>query len=162
MIDFKGASEKQEFEKIKPGTYEVVLTAEWKEVNGKKTINCKYFIREDVEQEHKTRLVFDTIWESKNKPGEFTPAKIEKILNAIPNARYEFESYDDFIQYVSGMPMRIDVAIEPADPEKPNSKERNIVKYDSWRQTLKPIIAGESPFKDLKTQTELDVDSLPF
>lgn len=162
MLDFKGANDR-EYELIAKGTYEVVLTAEWKEVNGKKAINCKYLIRDDVEQNYQGRLVFDTIWESKTKKGEFTPSKIEKILDAIPNARYQFANYDEWIQYVTGMPMRVDIVINPADPQKPESKDRNEIRYDSWRQSLKPFVTGSGvSFGNVKPQTDVSLSDLPF
>lgn len=160
MLNFENVQE--EYTLIEPGTYETVLTAEWKEVNGKKTINCKYFIRDDVDQKFQGRIVFDTIWESKNKPGEFTPTKISKILKTVPNGKLEFATYDDVIQYINGLPMRVDVAIDPADPNNANSKDRNVIKWDSWRTTLKPVVQTESPFKDIKTSVDLSADMLPF
>lgn len=162
FLDFKGAKEKNDYEPVEKGVYEVVLTAEWKEKADKsgKYINCAFKIRDDIEQKHQGRLVFDGIYESKNKKGVYQPDKIEGILDTIPNANYQFKSYDDVIQYINGIPMKVEVLIEPADPEKPNSKDRNIIKYLSYRPSDKPL--GANPFKDLKTKVEVSTEDLPF
>lgn len=160
VLNFKGA--KDSYEPIEKGEYEVVLTAEWKDKADKsgKYINCAFRVRDDVEQKNQGRLIFDPIYESKNKKGVYQPAKIEGILDTVADANYQFKNYDEVIQYINGLAMRIEVQIEKADPDKENSKDRNIVKYLSYKPTLHPL--AESPFKNLKVNDEIDVDSLPF
>ena len=166
FLNFKGAKqENTEYKPVDKGEYEVVLTAEWKDKLDKsgKFINCAFRIREDVEQKHQGRLVFDGIYESKTNKGVYQPAKIEGILDTVADANYEFKNYDEVIQYINGLAMRVEVQIEPADPEKPNSKDRNIIKYLSYKPTLHPLAGGgENPFKNIKNADEIDVDSLPF
>ncbi len=160
FLNFKGA--KESYEPIEKGEYEVVLTAEWKDKADKsgKFINCVFRVRDDVEQKNQGRLIFDAIYESKTKKGVYQPAKIEGILDTVTDANYEFKNYDEVIQYINGLAMRIEVQIEKADPDKDNSKDRNIVKYLSYKPTLHPL--AESPFKNLNPNSDISAEDLPF
>lgn len=118
------------FEPISAGKYEVILNTEWKKSkSGNMYINCIFRIRKG--QNFENRVVFDGIYKSKTT-GEYSEQKINAILSAIPNAKRDFEDYDDLIQYLNDKPMIIEVDIELPDPEYPNSKEKNIVVYLSY------------------------------
>lgn len=136
---------------IDEGEYEVTLNAEWKERNGKRFINCAFKIRNDIDQKFGGRIVFDPIYKSKTSD-EYQPAKISKILDAIPNAPRDFEDYDGVIQFINNANMRITVKIKPAEGEY---AEKNEVSYLSYA----PSKAGKSKV----TLTEVDPeDELPF
>lgn len=162
-------TEKKEFDLIEPGDYEFLLNLEWKkQKNGNTYLNCAYRIRKDVEQKYQGRLVFDAIYRSKNNPQELNPTKIKAILNAIPNARKEFEDYDELIQYLNGVELKATVEIEPANPEYASSKDKNIIKFCSQKITEQPsgikvasnVSQEENPFANLTT-FDLSQD-LPF
>lgn len=155
MLHFEGTKQNAEYELITPNKYEVTLTAEWKETKNskKRYINCAFTIRKDVDQSFQGRMVFDGIYESK-KTGELQASKINGILSAIPNARQDFDSYDDLIQYVNDKNMIIEIDIEEADPQNPESKDKNIVKYLSYEPTQHKT--------RMEKISEQDADELPF
>ncbi|MBR3208849.1 MAG: DUF669 domain-containing protein [Bacilli bacterium] len=63
MFDY---SEKRSFEPVEPGEYEVQITnAELKQSQtGKNCIAVSFTIRDDVEQNHQNRIIFENIWEN--------------------------------------------------------------------------------------------------
>lgn len=154
MLHFDGTVENS-YELITPNDYEVTLTAEWKETKSTKKhfINCAFTIRKDVEQDFQGRMVFDGIYESK-KTGALQTSKINGILSAIPNAKQDFESYDELIQYISGRNMIVSIDIEDADPQNPDSKDRNVIKYLSYAPTKHKT--------KVEAMNEADADELPF
>lgn len=156
MLHFSGEKEKTGvFELITPDKYEVTLMAEWREtkVSKKRYINCAFLIRKDVEQDFQGRIVFDGIYESK-KTGDLQASKINAILSAIPNARQDFETYDDLIQYINGKNMIVEIEIENAKDDNPDSKDKNVIKYLSYEPTQ-----HKSRMEELN---EVDADDLPF
>lgn len=138
---------------IDEGEYEVTLNAEWKERNGKRFINCAFKIRKDVEQKFGNRIVFDAIYKSKTSD-EYQPSKISGILDAIPAAKRDFETYDDLIQFINNQNMRVYIKIKPAEGEYP---EKNEIDYLSY----KPTQAG-NPKVTLSEADDVDADELPF
>lgn len=163
-LHFDKQVEKNEFELIPNGEYEVTLNAEWKTTrNGDQFINCTFKIRKDVEQDFGGRLVFDGIYKTRAN-GEFQTSKINGILSAIPNARQDFESYDDLIQYINDQNMIIEIETQKADPTYAGSKDKNIVKYLSY----KPSNVGTQATPNATTETttkvmqEEEATDLPF
>lgn len=161
MLHFENKIEDSRTTPITPGEYEVILNTEWKETKQtkQKYINCAFTIRKDVKQEFGGRMVFDGIYKSK-QTGDFQQSKINGLLYAIPNPRLDFETYDELIQYLNDTPMIISVELEPADPNVEGSKDRNVVKYLSY----KPTVAGKesgSAYLD-RTAEKVDPDDLPF
>lgn len=152
--------EKKEYELIEEGDYEVTLSAEWKEYNGNKTINCTFKIRKDVEQDFGGRLVFDTIYKKKGTD-EFSPAKISGILGAIPNSKKDFEDYDELIQYINGANMVVTITKQDADPAY-NTKEKNIIKYLSYAPSAQPVTAEGQTEKPKLEPVDESNDPLPF
>lgn len=138
MLNFSGRTD-EEYELIEKGDYEVILNAEWaKSKDQTQTyINCKFKIREDVEQDFGGRIIFDSIFKKKGTD-EYNRSKINGLLSAIPDARLDFEDYDELIQYLNDQPMMISIDIEPANEY--HQKDRNVVKYLSYRPS--EIIGG--------------------
>nr|DAR59117.1 MAG TPA: Protein of unknown function (DUF669) [Caudoviricetes sp.] len=130
-LNFTGKVD-QNYELIEKGDYEVILNCEYKKTNaGANYINCKFQIRNDVEQSFGGRYVFDSIYKNAGT-GDYNKTKINAILAAIPNAKLDFDDYDELVQYLNGQLMVITVDIEPANQYHPNS-DKNIVKYLSYR-----------------------------
>lgn len=130
------------FDLIEPNTYEVKTSLEYKKTNeGNLYINCKFAIREDVEQEFRRRIIFDGIYKNKNT-GAFSEQKINGLLAAVnakeSNPRWDFQDYDDLIQYLTDKNIRVDVIIQKADVNYPGSVDKNAVRYLSYKPTEAP------------------------
>lgn len=158
-LHFTGEVEQAEFQLIEPGTYAVVMNAEFKKTKkGDDFINCSFKIMKEYDNTWGGRIVFDGIYKSA-KTGAFNEAKINAILSTIPNAKKDFEDYDELVQYINGVQMAIDIDIEQADDNVPNSKDRNIVKYLSYRMLEENVgLKEEQPNNEKVNQ----VDDLPF
>lgn len=145
MLHYDKVVEKTEYELVQPGEYEVTLNAEWKQTRvGDNYINCVFKIRKDVEQDFGGRIVFDGIYKNKNT-GELQPSKINGILAAIPNAKQDFESYDELIQYINDQNMIVEINIQKADPSVVGSKDKNVIKYLSYKQSEVGVQLQEQP-----------------
>ena len=174
MLHFDKEKKTQEFELIKAGRYEVILNAEWKKdsYSDDMIILCTYRVRKDVEQEAKNRLVFDRI--KKDKNGEYHAGKINAILAAIPNSQTDFESYDELVQYLNDKLLNVKITVVKANPDYPNSKDRNSVEYYSTEETKFPElkndkvsleITGKSNVEEPKSGgllPQIEEDDLPF
>lgn len=129
-LNFTGKVDSK-FELVENGDYEVTLQCEYGKTNaGSQYINCKFKIRDDVEQSFGGRFVFDSIYKTQGTD-DYNKTKINAILAAIPNAKLDFGDYDELVQYLNGQNMIISVAVEPANQYHQNDK--NIVKYLSYR-----------------------------
>lgn len=156
-LNFTGRNDTT-IELVEKGDYEVTLSAEWnkKQSNDEPYINCKFRIRDDVEQSFGGRYVYDSIYKQKGTE-DYNKSKINGILGAIPNAQLDFEDYDELVQYFNGKNMIVSIDIEPANAY--HSKDRNIVKYLSYRASE----VGDSATEiDDFNMTEVDDGDLPF
>lgn len=141
-------------ELIANGEYETAMTCEWdKTSSGDPYIKCVFEIRKDVQQDFGGRIVYDGIYKSKST-GDFNISKINGLLAAIKNSQQDFEDYDDLIQYLNGKCFIIEIETQLADPTYPNSKDKNVVKYLSYKET-KALPQGVTPL-------EVQTDELPF
>jgi hypothetical protein len=161
-LHFTGEVEQTEFQLIEPGTYAVVMNAEFKKTKGGDDfINCSFKIMKEFDNTWGGRIVFDGIYKSKTT-GAFNEAKINAILSTIPNAKKDFEDYDELVQYINGIEMEIDIDIQDADASVPNSKDRNTVGYLSYKPLTKkasePAKANGTVNKDQVVQN----DDLPW
>ena len=145
--------------------------AEIKELprSGKKVINLKFRIRDDIEQPNKGRVIFDTIWQDKEKPDDFDSRKINALLLVQgEDGKYDFDDYDELVQYIIGTFLRISIEKNPADEY--HEEPYNQVKYCSYKPTkvgAKSVSNGNSvstPTKASNDTVTLDVEdeSLPF
>lgn len=160
-LHFTGEVQESEFALIEPGTYAVVMKAEFKKTKGGNDfINCSFQILKEFNSDWGGRLVFDGIYKSQ-QTGEFQRAKIDAILATIPNFKTDFDDYADLVQYINGTEMLIDIDIEKADDNVPNSKDRNIVKYLSYRPFDKAQVKS-APTKEQPKVEQLSDDELPF
>lgn len=118
--------EKTEYTPVPNGHYEVTITSVKKTtVAEKPVVNITYKVRNDVEQECKGRLIFDTIWEDSKNPGEYDSVKIGRIFTFgfdtnNPDVKKFYEehddnnpaSIDDLIQFLSGMDIGVDTEMK--------------------------------------------------
>lgn len=156
-LNFTGKVD-QTVELVEKGDYEVVLTCEYarKYSDNEQYINCKFKIRDDVEQSFAGRYVFDAIYKQKGTD-DYNKTKINGLLSAIPNAKLDFDDYDELVQYLNGSKMIISVDIEPANTYHQNDK--NIVKYLSYRPSEIETVSNIG--NEEESWTEVDGD-LPF
>jgi len=174
------------FELIEPNDYETTINLEYKKTNaGELYINCKFAIRDDVEQDFQRRIVFDGIYKSK-ATGEFQANKINALLAAVnaneEHPRWDFDDYDDVIQFLNDKKVKVTVEMQKADLNNPSSSDRNTIKFLSYRPTeykevvyTAPITQNaqpvfEQPILEPTKQEEtvedkgfsFDVNDLPF
>lgn len=122
-----------EFELIEPGRYDCTMTTEWRETRGGDMyINCAFRINKDSGQKFGGRIVFDGIYKSKTT-GDYQASKINALLATIDNPKTDFEDYDELLLYLNGIQVNVEIDIEPADPERPMSKDKNIITYLSYQ-----------------------------
>lgn len=156
-LNFTGVTDSN-IELVEKGDYEVTLCCEWakKQSDQEPYINCKFKIRDDVEQSFGGRQVYDAIYKQKGTE-DFNKTKINGILSAIPRAKLDFEDYDELIQYFNGQTMIVSIDVEPANSY--HSKDKNIVKYLSYR----PSEVEDLP-RDINDVEMVEVESedLPF
>ena len=148
---------------IEEGTYEVTLNASWDETKaGAKYIKLVYTIRKDIDQNAQGRLVFDGIYKDR-ETGKFPKAKIDAILSTIPTERQrlKFKNYDELMQFISGLNMKIEVETEKADPNKEGSKDRSKCKYLSQKPSdVGPTFVTDSA--GVVEDTSVGKGDLPF
>ena len=100
--------ENEEYELIKEGDYEVVLEAEVKSSKKDSTVkylNLTFRIRNDVEQPHIGRLLFEPVFRDKENPGTFRKTRLRKIVltqKGKENYQNTFANDDELIQYLNG------------------------------------------------------------
>lgn len=163
-MTFLNFSNKQTYDLIKAGTYEVECSADFRQIesSGRKYIACKFTIRKDVEQECAGRTITDKIWEDKVNPGTYDSRKLQKLLLVQgPEGKYNFEDYDELVQHLNGLLLRI--TIVEKDPDDYNETAYNEVKFMSYAksQALPKQIGG---VKESANTTAIDVldSDLPF
>lgn len=161
-LHFTGEVQETEFTLIEPGTYAVVMNAEFKKTKkGDDFINCSFRIMKEYDNLWGGRIVFDGIYKSA-KTCTFQETKINSILATIPNFKTDFEDYDELVQYINGTKMAIDIDIEKADENVPGSKDRNIVKYLSYRPFNEADFVEVIDKTQPKVETPDEDDGLPF
>ena len=141
-------SNKPEYELLKEVKKQEVFieNAEIKRIerSQKQFISIKFRIRDDIEQENAGRIIFDTIWEERDNPGVFDTRKISSLLQSQgENGKYNFEDYDELVQYINGLSMIITIEVKPADDFR--DEPYNQVKYCSYKPSeSKPKTLGAS------------------
>lgn len=157
-ISFTGKKEERPL--IQEGKYEVTLNSDWANTAaGDPYIKLTYKIRTDVTQDEGGRLIFDGIYKSKTT-GQFNSSKINAILSAIPNAKLDFDSYDELIQYLNDVNMIVEIVTEKADASNALQKDRSVVKFWSNEPSaVGPTFFQKGPVEDT---TVTSTSELPF
>ena len=156
-IDYDKASE---FGPVEPGSYEVVV-GKCEELEQRR-INMQLIIRNDVEQKHKNRIVFNAVW--KNKQTGLYPVGIinmlAKVLN-IPNGQ-QFNSVNELCNAFLGK-----VALVRVEHEEYNGKTYERVR--EWKSSKFPNCqhvfkssAGTNNFDESFSADAVSDKDLPF
>ena len=130
-LQFSGKAETT-YSLVPKGEYEVKLRVEYDKTKttGAQYIKVTSIIRDDIKQDidgQGGRLVFDGIYKDKNT-GIYNENKINYILSAIPNAKLDFEDYDELVQYLNDQLVKIIVDHERKDKENPDSELKAVAK----------------------------------
>ena len=109
MSDYK-FSDKETYDLIKQGVYEVTLdeaiVRTFKNDATKEYLSLKFVIRQDVEQPHGNRVIFESIFRDKAFPTKFDNRKLQKIIltqKGKDTFQTEFANEDELIQYLNGL-----------------------------------------------------------
>lgn len=137
------------FDLIEPNFYETRVSLEYKKTNeGNLYINCRFAIRDDVEQEFQRRIVFDGIYKNRTT-GEFSEQKINGLLAAVnateAHPKWDFEDYDDLLQFLNNKPVKVEIVVQKADANYPGSVDKNVVKYLSYKPTEYKEVSYSQP-----------------
>lgn len=153
---------------VKIGEYEALI--ESLEVrttpNGKNKLTVKFRIRTDVEQAYRNKIMYKDIWEDKEEPDKFNVKQINKLLGTQPDIQngQEFENINKIIDFLTGKPLIIHIAIEF---DNYRGEDVNTVDYYKkskvgGQETLFQSVEDESkPIEEVKKDI-IDTDDLPF
>ncbi len=142
---------------LKEGKYECLIDRiEIKTFDsGKQCINITYKVRDDVEQEHQNRLIFESIWKEKDNPDFFNRKRINKILGTQkvePGAT--FNDINDILNLLKGSLLMCNVK---ARLNEYTGQDENYVSY--YESTKYPFATLGSNSDD---NIEIIDDDLPF
>lgn len=157
MITFK--KEENLSELLPAGKYECTIEKIEKRTtptNGRNYANIQLRVRGDVEQECKNRVIFDTIWTSKDDNTSFDEHKINRMLGTQPDVKEgrEFNTYDEVFEFLVGRYVKValDKILDTYD-----GKEKNRVKFYDTTEHPAQSLGGS------KNLPEVEVDDdLPF
>ena len=170
------ASDTQEYTLLKTGEREVILDnieEKTSSTTGNKYLALRFRIRDDIEQEDAGRVIFENFYKEKDGSGDYAKAKVGALLRAQGKTRaeggtYDFDDYDEFMQFVMGMKLRLTIATE--EPNDYHDDTINLVKYCSYKPTKFPNKTGFEPTDSNGNKVEIkkvdveevDPDDLPF
>lgn len=149
------------FEKMPKGDYECFIesmilgeTAERSEPK----INIRLRVRDDLEQNMKNRVIFDSIYLDKNNPNVFDTKKINRILSSqsdIKDNQY-FETIQDVIEFLVGKSVLISLNYF-------NSKDNPEKEYQSLTYKMSKVPPKQIAKNDNNTVVDiLNEEDLPF
>lgn len=166
---FGDSAPKKEFEPVEEGEYEVeIVSFEYRDTStGKKQLNFKLRIREDVEQKCKGRILFYSITK-KEGDRAFNYFRINKLLMATkncPDYREKFgKEFDEVLQYLIGRQFKLETTII----EGTNGKPFNQIDDDSFEPSVWNSTHPATAKEDIRKDQNLDKieipedDQLPF
>lgn len=166
---FGDSAPKKEFEPVDEGEYEVeILSFEYRKTStGKKQLNFKLKIREDVEQKNKGRILFYSITE-KEGDRAFNYYRINKLLMSTkncPNYREKFgKEFDEVLQYLIGRQFLLYTSIQDGNNGKPfNQIDDDTFEVSRWNveHPTTTRASGEIVAEHTE-QLELPDSELPF
>ena len=169
------ANDTQEYSLLKNGEREVILETieEKKAQTGTMYLSLMFRIRDDVEQDDAGRVIFENFYKEKDGSNEYARAKVGALLRAQGKNRaeggtYDFEDYDEFMQFVTGMKLRLTIITEEANDYHDDTI--NLVKYCSYKPTNVPnkTLGGNPTVPPIQNQKpssveeDIDTSDLPF
>lgn len=138
---FGDSAPKKEFEPVDEGEYEVeIVSFEYRNTStGKKQLNFKLRIREDVEQKNKGRILFYSITK-KDGDRAFNYYRINKLLTSTkncPNYKEKFgKEFDEVLQYLIGRQFLLYTSIVDGNNGKPfNQIDDDTFEVSRWNAT---------------------------
>ena len=157
MITFK--KEENLNELLPAGKYECTIEKIEKKTtptSGRNYANIQLRVRSDVEQECKNRVIFDTIWTSKDDNVSFDEHKINRMLGTQADVKEgrEFNTYEEVFEFLVGRYVKVslDKIVDTYD-----GKEKNRVKFYDTTEHPAQSLGGS------KNLPEVEVDDdLPF
>lgn len=157
MITFK--KEENLSELLPAGKYECTIEKIEKRTtptNGRNYANIQLRVRGDVEQECKNRVIFDTIWTSKDDNVSFDEHKINRMLGTQADVKEgrEFNTYDEVFEFLVGRYVKValDKIVDTYD-----GKEKNRVKFYDTTEHPAQSIGGSANLDKVVVD-----DDLPF
>jgi hypothetical protein len=134
-MSYTFAKGQDKYELIKEGEYEVTLETilEATTMSGKKKLDIVFRIREDVEQEHHNRVVFEAIWQEKE-----TSFYNRKRLNQLLGTQEvkdgtTFNTIQDIIETLKNAKLRVKLIVAFDD-----YKKQDVNKIAFYKSTQKP------------------------
>ena len=163
---FGDSAPKKEFEPVEEGEYEVeIVSFEYRTTStGKRQLNFKLRIRDDVEQKNAGRILFYSITE-KEGDRAFNYYRINKLLMSTKNCpgyREAFgKEFDEVLQYLIGRQFLLYTSVVDGNNGKPfNQIDDDTFEASRWNVSH-PVKTGEV-VKENTAQLELPDSELPF
>lgn len=145
---------------IVEGEYEVTLegVSEASTMSGKKKLDLGFRIRNDFEQEHQNRVVYESIWQEKDTT-YYNRKRLNQLLATQEIADgTSFNSIQDIIDLLKNTKLRVKIIVAYDDYRK-----TDVNKIAYYTKTQKPNKKLENiTVKDTKVVTEISDDDLPF
>lgn len=165
---FGDSAPKTEFKPVDEGEYEVeIVSYEYRTTaTGKKQLNFKLKIREDVEQKNRGRLLFHSITE-KEGDRAFNFYHVNKLLTATKNCpgyKEKFgKEFDEVLQYLIGRQFLLFTTVEDGNNGRPfNRIDDDSFEPSKWNVSHpNPTGSTKSESANLDRITITDND-LPF
>ena len=167
---FGDSAPKKDFDPVDEGEYEVEIASfEYRDTStGKKQLNFKLRIREDVEQKCRGRVLFYSITK-KDGDRAFNMYRINQLLVATkncPNYREKFKAgFDEVLQFLIGRQFKLETTVIDGN----NGKPFNQIDGDSFEPSVWNSTHPATEKKDIRQDQNLDKidtsvadDDLPF
>ena len=161
-------SEKEEYDLIPDGDYEVVLedaqVKSFKKDPNKQYLSLKFVIRQDVEQGCCGRAIFESVFKDKANPDQFDHRKLQKIIltqKGKDTFQNKFANEDELIQYINGLTMQIHISLK--EPDEYHDSSFNEVKFCSYKPSTVKLQEVGSPKPQKKVEyVDFQDPDLPF
>lgn len=154
------SKKEDQYSLIAEGEYEVTLEqiTEASTMSGKKKLDIAFRLRNDVEQEHQNRVVYEAIWQEKD-----TNYYNRKRLNQLIGSQEvedgtTFNTVQEIIDLLKGAKLVIKVVVAYDDYRKVDVNK--VAYYSKTKKPNKKL--GDIKVKDTKETIEISDDDLPF
>ena len=166
---FGDSAPKKDFEPVDEGEYEVeIVSFEYRDTStGRKQLNFKLKVREDVEQKNRGRILFYSITK-KDGDRAFNFYRVNQLLMATkncPNYKEKFgKEFDEVLQYLIGRQFKLETTVIDGN----NGKPFNQIDGDSFEPSVwnisHPATVKREDGVVTKNVEKLDIpsDDLPF
>jgi hypothetical protein len=148
---------------IAEGEYEVAVEqiSEAQTQGGKKKLDIAFRLRQDVEQSHQNRVVYESIWQEK-ETSYYNRKRLNQLLGTQEvEDGTTFNSIQDIIDLLKGSKLKVKIIVAFDD-----YKKADVNKIAYYSKTAKPnkkladITVKDT--KEVKQVVEISDDELPF